>query len=113
MAHPSKARKTRSQKGVKDAATVAARHTAVGASTAAAFDEPTMNHRSSKGFPSRVRNSSSIARITAINASKLRVDSMSDMQLNDMATKQLLAEFEATLASPRKGSNNHSKHHGK
>ncbi|CAF9940453.1 MAG: hypothetical protein ALECFALPRED_008678 [Alectoria fallacina] len=99
-----KTRKVRSQKGFKDSVTVGGGDSTVlaGTSTAAAFDGSTMHPKSIKDLQGYIHTSSSNAQSTPIDATKPRADSISAMELNDMATKQLLAELESTIASPRR-----------
>lgn len=95
MARPSRHRKTPSQKHIEDAVIVAAGDTTAVFSGAAAFGEPI------KDFKGRVRTSSGDAQSTAIYATRPRADSISVIELNEMATKQLLAELQSITASPR------------
>lgn len=102
MARLSKAKKTRGQKAFKDTVEVAADDTTAVAGAPATFDEPTIGPSSIEDSKCSVRTSSINAQETAIDATKPRADSISPMELNDMATKQLLAELESTMASPRR-----------
>lgn len=100
MANSSKAKKKRGQKDIiRDTVKAAAGDTSAVAGTAAALDEQTMRARSIKDVEGTVRTSSSNAQSTPIDAMKPRADSMSTVELNEMTTKQLLAELEATIPS--------------
>lgn len=66
--------------------------------TATAFGGPATLPSSVSDFKGAVRTSFSDAQSTAIDATKLRADSIAAMELNEMATKQLLAELESTTS---------------
>ena len=82
MARPKKATKPTSRKNVK---------TAVPIEVPAASDESETLPKSSEG---RVRTPSSAGKESAASVSESRVGSMS---LNDLASRQLLGELEASL----------------
>ena len=100
MAKSSKVKTKRGQTDIRNTVKAAAGDTSAVAGTPAAFDESTMRARSIKGFESYVSTSSSNAQSTSVDATKPRADSISTVELNEMATKQLLAELEATIPSP-------------
>ena len=101
MAGISKARKTRSRKITKDTATVAADDTKAEIDTSAVDDGPkSAPLRKSKGSVSTV---SSNAKHATSNREKSRANSMSEIEVQSMATRQLLAELASTTeARPRK-----------
>lgn len=101
MARPIKVRKSPSQKEVRDTAStasVAAGNTTAATRTrrASTFDGPAAPHspiKDDKGYNDAL---SSNAQITAVDHTKLRVESISARELNAMASEQLLASLGST-----------------
>lgn len=97
MARSSESRRSRVQKNTKNAIKVASGNTAAVASGAVAEGKGTIICPASIEGVERIRTSSSEAQSTVTEAPKLRADSLSAMELNEMASKQLLAELEFSI----------------
>ena len=102
MAGVSKARKTRSRQNTKDTATVAADDTKSEADTPTVDDGPKVRPNSIRKSKGCASTSSSNAKQTIIGSKKSRVNSVSAIEVQGMATRQLLAELESTIMSPRR-----------
>lgn len=94
MARPSKPRQARSQKQATNTSAVVIDDNEAVSDTAAALDVPVMSPRSIEDEKSRVDTSSTNAQYTAFGYTNPRGDSVSIMELDDMASKQRLAEFD-------------------
>ena len=101
MARQSKSKKSRGQKNTKNTVKVANGNTAAVAGGAVAIGKRTIKCPGSIEDLKRTRTSSSNAQSTASNAPKPRADSISAMELNDMVSKQLLAELESSMCRVR------------
>ena len=66
------------------------------------FNRPIVCPQPTKDTGGCVGTSSSNVQSTLVDAMKPRADSILTTKLNDMATKQILAELEATLPSPKR-----------
>ena len=102
MAGISKARKTRSRQTNKVTATVATDDTKPETDTLAVDDGSNVRPKSIRKSRGRLSTSSSNAEHTTIDSKKSRANSISPVEAQAMATRQLLAELESTIASPRR-----------
>ena len=102
MAGISKTRKTRSRQANKDTATVATDDIKPKTDTLAVDDGSNVLPKSIRKSRGRLNTSSSNAKHTTIDSKKSRANSISAVEAQAMATRQLLAELESTIESPRK-----------
>ena len=101
MARSSGATRIRRKQVIRDPVRVATGD-ATAVTGTARFNGPIVCPQPTEDTEGCVGTSSSNAQSTPVDAMKPRADSISTTKLNDMATKQILAELEATLPSPKR-----------
>ena len=102
MAGISKARQTRSRRTTKITATVATDDIKSETNTPAIDDGSNVRPKSTRKSRGRLSTPSSNAKHITIDSKNSRANSISAIEAQGMATRQLLAELESTIASPRK-----------
>lgn len=102
MARPSKSKKSRGQKPTKNTVKVANAKIPAKARGAVAIGKRIIVCPGSIEDLKRIRASSSNAQSFATEAPKPRADSISATELNEMVSKQLLAELEFSIVRSRR-----------
>ena len=101
MARPRKVKQRPSQKQIRDTASVVINHATAVADNAATLDRPFVPPKLIRDGRSSIDTSSGHLRTPAMNDTKPRAESMSTTDLEDMASKQLLASLNSTIPSTK------------
>lgn len=102
MARPRKVKKRSSQKQIRDTASVVISETTAVTDDVATLDRPFVPPRLIRDERSSIDTSSGSVQNIVMDYIKPRAESISIAELEDMASKQLLASLNSTIPSPKK-----------